>query len=254
MYALCRPNAESCTIRSVSVPSLPASTLAGLTALLDFLPDTVAFVKDAHGRYLYANRTLLARLRLGGPDDLLGRQAQDVFPAGLGLAYTRQDARVLAGRDLTEHLELHLYPGGQTGWCVTTKRALREQGRAVGLVGLSRDLALPTAHASALAAAIARVHAEYSTPLGVADLARTAGLSVSALERQTRRVYGLTPTQLLTRVRVDAATALLRDTDLPVARVAVECGYFDHSAFTRAFRAAVGLTPRAYRTFVRAPS
>ncbi|WP_309570810.1 helix-turn-helix domain-containing protein, partial [Deinococcus sp.] len=199
----------------------------------------------------YANRTLLIRLRLTGPDDLLDRQAQDVFPGGLGTNYTRQDARVLAGHDLTEHLELHLYPGGQTGWCLTTKRALTEQGRAVGLVGLSRDLALPTAHASALAVAVARLHDGYSSPLGVSDLAHTAGLSVSAFERQTRRVYGLTPTQLLTRVRVDAATTLLRDTELPVARIAVECGYFDHSAFTRAFRAAVGLTPRAYRAFAR---
>ncbi|WP_168734715.1 AraC family transcriptional regulator [Deinococcus sp. KSM4-11] len=222
-----------------------------MTGLLDVLPDTVAFVKDVHGRYLYANRTLLTRLRLTRQEDLLGRLAQDVFPGGLGTTYTRQDARVLAGHDLTEHLELHLYPGGQTGWCLTTKRALNEQGRAVGLVGLSRDLTLPTAHASALAAAIARLHTGYASPLGVADLARTAGLSVSAFERQTRRVYGLTPTQLLTRVRVDAAITLLRETDQPVAQVAVECGYFDHSAFTRAFRAAVGLAPRAYRAFAR---
>ncbi|MBB5375548.1 AraC-like DNA-binding protein [Deinococcus metalli] len=232
--------------------SLPAATLAGLTDLLDVLPDTVAFVKDAHGRYLYANRTLLTRLRLTRQEELIGRLAQDVFPGGLGTTYTRQDARVLAGHDLTEHLELHLYPGGQTGWCLTTKRALHERGAAVGLVGLSRDLALPAAHASALAAAVSRLHAEYAGPLSVAQLARTAGLSVSAFERQTRRVYGLTPTQLLTRVRVDAATALLRSSDRPVAQVAVECGYFDHSAFTRAFRAAVGLTPSAYRAFIRA--
>lgn len=234
-----------------TVSTLPASTLAGLTGLLEFLPDTVAFVKDANGRYLYANRTLLTRLRVNQLGDLLGRQAQDVFPAGLGTTYTRQDARVLAGYDLTEHLELHLYPGGQTGWCLTTKRALNEQGRAVGLVGLSRDLALPALHGTALAAAMTRLHDEYASPLGVADLAHGAGLSVSAFERQTRRVYGLTPTQLLTRIRVDAATTALRETDLPVARVAVECGYFDHSAFTRAFRAAVGLTPRAYRAFTR---
>ncbi|MFC3834504.1 MULTISPECIES: AraC family transcriptional regulator [Deinococcus] len=233
------------------VPALPTGTLAGLTTLLDVLPDTVAFVKDVQGRYLYANRTLISRLRLDSPSALIGRLAQDVFPGGLGTTYTRQDTQVLAGHDLTEHLELHLYPGGQTGWCLTTKRALTGEGRLTGLVGLSRDLALPAPHASALAAAMTRLHADYAQPLGVADLARSAGLSVSAFERQTRRVYGLTPTQLLTRVRVDAATELLRSTDLPVARVAVECGYFDHSAFTRAFRAAVGLTPSRYRAYVR---
>ena len=74
-----------------------------------------------------------------------------------------------------------------------------------------------------------------------------AGLSLSSFERQIRRVYGLTPSQLLTRARLDAATRLLRETDLPIARVAAECGYFDHSAFARVFRSVVGLTPVQFR-------
>ncbi|WP_052195477.1 AraC family transcriptional regulator [Deinococcus radiopugnans] len=224
--------------------------LDALLDVLDYLPDTVAFVKDAQGRYLYANRTLLERL---GRPNVAGLRADEVFPASLGAAYSQQDTAVLGGRTLTEHLELHLYPGGAAGWCLTTKRTLIEAHAPVGLLGLSRDLHLPRSHASAhgLAAATARIEAEYAAPPSVPELAQSAGLSVSTFERQIRRVYGLTPTQLLTRTRIGAATALLAQTGVSVAQIAVECGYFDHSAFTRAFKGAVGLTPSGYRTFIR---
>ncbi|WP_226342470.1 helix-turn-helix domain-containing protein [Deinococcus sp. AJ005] len=230
--------------------------LAAMLDVLDYLPDTVAFVKDAQGRYLYANRTLLERL---GRSSVAGLQACEVFPASLGAAYTQQDAAVLAsqsstGLGLTEHLELHLYPGGKAGWCLTTKRRLGEGDAPAGLLGLSRDLHLPrhdSGPGSGLAAATARIETEYAAPLTVPELARSAGLSVTTFERQIRRVYGLTPTQLLTRTRIEAATRLLAQTSLSVAQIAVDCGYFDHSAFARAFKGAVGLTPSGYRAFAR---
>ena len=62
-----------------------------------------------------------------------------------------------------------------------------------------------------------------------------------------RRVCHVTPKQFLLRVRLDAATRLLRDPALSVAQVAHACGYSDHSAFTRTFRAVTGLSPQAYR-------
>ncbi|CAM3577710.1 AraC family transcriptional regulator [Deinococcus frigens] len=223
----------------------------GLNALLDvldYLPDTVAFVKDAQGRYLYANRTLLERL---GRASVAGLQASEVFPASLGSAYSRQDAAVLAGQRLTEHLELHLYPGGAAGWCLTTKRLLGEPDAPAGLLGLSRDLHLPRPQAFGLAAAAARIESGYAAPLTVPELARAARLSVTTFERQIRRVYGLTPTQLLTRTRIEAATRLLAGSHLSVAQIAVDCGYFDHSAFARAFKGAVGLTPSGYRAYTR---
>ena len=49
------------------------------------------------------------------------------------------------------------------------------------------------------------------------------------------------------KTRVDAASRLLRGSALTVAAIAQACGYADHSAFTRQFKATVGLTPRAFR-------
>ena len=236
------------------IPAQPeADFWAGLAdpgaalGVLDRLPGAVVFVKDARCRYVFANHTLAARLGLPDAGALLGRTAAEVFPAPLGERYLAQDRAVLAGGGVTDLLELHLYPGGAAGWCLTTKRALGgHDGGAVGLSGISRDVPLNPDAAPGLAGAVQHLQRDHAEPLTVANLARLAGLSVSAFERACRRTFGLTPGQLITRARLDAATRLLEG-DLPVARVAVEVGYFDHSAFTRAFRTAVGLTPSEYR-------
>jgi AraC-like DNA-binding protein len=46
---------------------------------------------------------------------------------------------------------------------------------------------------------------------------------------------------------MDAAVQKLRDTDAPIAAVAMECGYSDQSAFTRKFHQTVGVSPSEYR-------
>jgi AraC-like DNA-binding protein len=57
----------------------------------------------------------------------------------------------------------------------------------------------------------------------------------------------LTPSQLIAQTRLAAASRLLRETSKPVADIAHACGFYDHSAFTRAFRSATGLTPTQFR-------
>lgn len=220
---------------------------AALLEVLNYLPDGVVFVKDAQARYLYANETLLRRLGVPTLGELVGRTSSDVFPALLGASFTRQDLAVLGGQTLTEHLEMHLYPSGKVGWCLTTKRALQAGGERIGLVGLSRDLNTPQGHLDELGEVMTYLHEHCAQALTIQALADRAGMSLSTFERQVRRIYGVTPTQLLIRARIEVATRLLRETNWPITRVALECGYFDHSAFTRVFRATVGLTPRAFR-------
>jgi uncharacterized membrane protein YqiK len=54
--------------------------------------------------------------------------------------------------------------------------------------------------------------------------------------------------QLITQTRLATASHLLRETDRPVADIAVDCGFYDHSAFTRAFRSVTDLTPSQFRS------
>jgi len=80
----------------------------------------------------------------------------------------------------------------------------------------------------------------------VAKLAELAGVSVAQLERHFRRVFQLTPQQVQTKLRIEAAMRLLRG-DQSVAAIGLACGFADQSAFARQFKATVGMTPRDYR-------
>ena len=223
-----------------------------LERIFDLLPDVVFFTKDREARYLRVNQALLDRCRIAERRFLVGRTAAEVFPAPLGARYTAQDLQVLrTGVEIRDKLELHLYPGGEAGWCLTFKAPIpRRTGRAGGLVGFSRDLFRPDeSHPEyrRLAEAVDHLHAHYDEPLSLAALGPRVGLSQDKLERLVKEVFHLTPRQLLTKTRVDAASRLLRESRQTVAEVAHACGYSDHSAFTRQFRATVGLTPREFR-------
>jgi AraC-like DNA-binding protein len=223
-----------------------------LERIFDLLPDVVFFTKDREARYLRVNQTLLDRCRIADRRQILGRTAAEVFPAPLGARYMAQDLLVLrTGVEVRDKLELHLYPGGEVGWCLTFKTPLPGRpGRAAGLVGFSRDLFRPDeSHPDyrRLAEAVEHLRAHYDEPLRLAALGRRFGLSQDKLERLVKEVFHVTPRQLLTKTRIDAASRLLLETRRSVAEVAHACGYSDHSAFTRQFRATVGLTPREFR-------
>jgi AraC-like DNA-binding protein len=51
---------------------------------------------------------------------------------------------------------------------------------------------------------------------------------------------------MIQKVRLEHAHRLLL-TEMPITEVALQCGYTDHSAFTRQFKALTGFTPRQYR-------
>ncbi len=238
------------------------TTLAGMLAhfallapIFDAMPDVVFFVKDAHARYALVNRTLASRCGHKDKTALLGKTAEDVFPRRFGRIYTAQDKAVIeAGNQLVDQLELHLYAGRQPGWCLTTKEPLRDaSGQIVGLVGISRDLkADEGGHPaySRLATVVQYIQDNYVQPLNLKQLAAMADMSVAQLERYFHKVFHLTPRQVLLKTRLDAATALLVSHD-KVTDVAALCGYTDHSAFTRQFKATVGVTPSEYRALLQ---
>jgi AraC-like DNA-binding protein len=79
-----------------------------------------------------------------------------------------------------------------------------------------------------------------------AAVARRLGLHERTLGRRLHAV-GTTFQELLDATRAEIARQLLHDTRSTVARVARALGYSDPTAFTRAFRAWTGLTPREFR-------
>lgn len=82
-------------------------------------------------------------------------------------------------------------------------------------------------------------------------LARMMGQSRSRLYRAFQ-TQGLSVSRQLATLRMERAAALLISSRAQIGDIALECGYADFSAFSRAFRRHHGLSPKDYR-FQTAP-
>ena len=78
-------------------------------------------------------------------------------------------------------------------------------------------------------------------------VARQVGYSPYHFARLFRRATGESLHQLVLRERIALARRLLSETELPLARVATECGFAHQSHLSRVFRQELGHTPRAER-------
>jgi AraC-like DNA-binding protein len=89
--------------------------------------------------------------------------------------------------------------------------------------------------------------ARYFEPLGVAEMARAAGLSRAHFSREFRREFGESPHAYLLTRRLERAAALLRDTDRSVLDICFSVGLRSVGSFTTSFTRTFGRSPTAYR-------
>lgn len=87
----------------------------------------------------------------------------------------------------------------------------------------------------------------YAEEIGVAQLAQAAHLSPSGLFASFRRQFGVSPIAYLNQYRMTLASAMLKETDLPIRAVAEAVGFPDPLYFSRQFRRVFAMSPREYR-------
>jgi AraC-like DNA-binding protein len=223
-------------------------------ALFDELPDVDFFVKDASARYVAVSDGMVRRCGVGSRGAILGRTAFELFPGALGRNYHEQDLAVLGhGVEIRDRLERHEDPTtGRNGWWNLTRKIplFGRDGRILGLAGACRALEpqrSPDDVYALVGRALEHLRRHFDEPLRIERLAALAGMSVGRFERAIQQIFRATPQQLLTRERQNAGARLLATTDRPIAEIAHACGYSDHSAFCRQFRALRGCTPSEYR-------
>jgi AraC-like DNA-binding protein len=81
----------------------------------------------------------------------------------------------------------------------------------------------------------------------VDSLAATAGMSRSTFAVRFAEAFGEAPIEFVQKVRLRLGAQLLSTTALPIKVIAGSVGYSSRSYFSRAFRAAYGADPTAYR-------
>lgn len=91
------------------------------------------------------------------------------------------------------------------------------------------------------------VKAEPFFPWTISRLASFLVISDSRLHALFLEEFGLPPHRWLAGLRMNKVCALLDDAELSIADIALQAGFSDQTALTRAMRNATGLTPAAYR-------
>lgn len=89
--------------------------------------------------------------------------------------------------------------------------------------------------------------AHQDSRITLAELAAKFHLSQSSLKLCFKALYGVPVAGYLRTVRMDTATRLLQESDLPVAEIAHRVGYEDPSRFSAAFRRHTGRRPTELR-------
>jgi AraC family transcriptional activator FtrA len=88
-------------------------------------------------------------------------------------------------------------------------------------------------------------------PIGVATLARHAGMAPRTFVRRFAAETGISPGRWLSEQRTRTAQELLETTDLPIEHVAVRSGFGSPTTLRAHFGRALGVTPTAYRRSFR---
>ncbi|MCE4057938.1 helix-turn-helix domain-containing protein [Pseudomonas sp. Au-Pse12] len=117
---------------------------------------------------------------------------------------------------------------------------------------LIASLLQPSGHAPehgplTLARALTHIENNLGTHLTAAQIARVSGTSERRLYTLFEQHLKTTPFAHVTRLRLDLAMDLLRDTRLSIADIAQRAGYADQSALNHALKKNRNLTPAAVR-------
>lgn len=223
-----------------------------LATLFDTLPSVAFFAKDAEGRFVRANGRLLQIFGCQQEWQVLGRTDFEFLPADAATMYVEEDRRVMrSGRGMSLHIQMVPDVDGPVRWYLVAKVPLRDRtGLICGIAGAmyeSHEIRGTLQPFHRIEPALRHLHANHRQPLTTPQLARLCHLSGRQFARLFNQLFGEGPMRYLVRQRIHSACHQLIATDQPAGTIALDHGFYDQSAFTRAFRAFTGTTPSGYR-------
>lgn len=168
---------------------------------------------------------------------LLGARDPQIERIGLSLKAEVEAEGLLGGRlyveSLATALAITLIRDHSSLGRAAVRKAAREHNG-----GLSRR---------ALKDAIDYVGDNLEKDLKLAEIAGAAHMSPYHFSRLFKESTGLTPHQYVIERRIQRAKELLRGTTLPIAEIALSCGFANQSHLNRHFKRLLGVRPKALR-------
>jgi two-component system sensor histidine kinase/response regulator len=161
-----------------------------LREVIRHIPDMV-FLKDTQGRFLIANEAVAETMNAPDAGSLIGKTDFDFYPRAMAEEFAADERRIMEGRVSIVNKEEPKMVAGRLRWILTTKVPLYdEQGKATGIVGVSRDLSSLKEAQDALA----RGEERYKTLveyIGVGILSTDASGAITFANPAAAEIFGL---------------------------------------------------------------
>lgn len=109
-------------------------------------------------------------------------------------------------------------------------------------------------HTRAVQRVIVMIRSRLDEEISLEVMAAIAYMSPYHFNRTFRRITGLPPCRFLAKLRVEAATQMLLNTNHRITDICLDVGYSSLGTFIRRFSELLGTSPRRLRTMRRSPS
>lgn len=87
----------------------------------------------------------------------------------------------------------------------------------------------------------------FEQPIQLCDMALNVNLSAGFFHKVFKEIKGITPTEYITKIRLEAAKDMLKRTNISLSEIAVSCGFSSQSYFNYVFKKYTNLTPKSFR-------
>ena len=91
--------------------------------------------------------------------------------------------------------------------------------------------------------AVEWIKENYTKQINLEHMCQEIGVSYPHLTRQFCKEQGISPVQFMTHLRLERAMQLLLGTELPIEKIAQECGFSCANYFTKVYKKVLHITP-----------
>ena len=219
---------------------------------LELLPGTMFAIKNLESRYVFMSMALRRAIHVNSPEDVIGKTDFDLFPKIIAESFRQNDLLVFQhGKPLLNEVHLTSFFADAPIWSFSSKFPIHSvTSEVIGLVIINEayeDVMGKQAELNQLLPAIDHVSKHYAQSITIPELAAVCNISASHFMRIFKERLKLTAYSFVEQVRMSHAIEALKSGTTSITQIALDCGFYDHSAFVKRFKKFTGTTPLRYR-------
>ncbi|MFK5922226.1 MAG: AraC family transcriptional regulator [Verrucomicrobiota bacterium] len=219
---------------------------------LEMIPGAMFMIKDLDSCYVYMSRALREAIHIQEGQQVVGKTDFDLFPKIVAQNFRENDLQVFEkGRPLVNEIHAAMFFRHAPIWSISSKYPLRDrEGEIVGLITVNESydkLIGGDDELNRLLPAIEYMSKNYAESVAINMLARLCSYSERHFMRIFKRRMKMSARNFLEQVRMFHAIDAIRHSNQSIAEIAINCGFYDHSSFVKAFKRFAGSTPLRYR-------